>query len=259
METKRKILIVDDSAEIEDVIRWNLESKEYDVVSAETTEEAASLFHGPDEIGVVITDLQLPGTAGYDFVDTLRNTLKSSVPVLVITAYPSKESVLRAGEFGVREYLVKPFDFHRLLKSVDECMGELESKKKDSAGDFPAFDGIRALVTSNNEKEFAELFRSLNRLKVETFGAKDWLGVMKLMQEEQPHVAFISTSLRDVDGAALARGMAMRNRNSKMMLVLVNDGGHSLENVPPEVDFVVRSDEICIARVVEMLNQYTML
>lgn len=114
MNTSGKILIVDDDAEIREIVRVLLESEGFEPVEVSCGEEALSLLS--DEIELVILDVMMEGLSGYQVCRRIRE--RSNVPILFLTA-KNKDSDLTLGfSAGGDDYLAKPFSYAELLARV---------------------------------------------------------------------------------------------------------------------------------------------
>ena len=110
--SKPRVLIVEDDAEIADVLRRSLRIEGYDVKVSGDGGEAlgeASLFE-PD---AVVLDLGLPGLDGIEVSKKLRED--GDVPILMLTARDSLEDRVEGLDSGADDYLVKPFEREELL------------------------------------------------------------------------------------------------------------------------------------------------
>lgn len=103
----KKILVVDDDANIREVLKLYLEFEGFTVFLAEDGVRVLDIFRQakPD---VVILDLMLPGKSGFDVCQVLRQ--ESNVPVLMLTAKDGTEDKLASFRLGADDYVVKPFD-----------------------------------------------------------------------------------------------------------------------------------------------------
>jgi CheY-like chemotaxis protein len=82
----KKILIVDDSEMARTTMSFSLKSKRYEVVEAANGKEAVERLSEHDDIGLVITDLNMPEMNGLELIDHIRkNCRPSDLPVYVIT------------------------------------------------------------------------------------------------------------------------------------------------------------------------------
>lgn len=110
------ILLVEDDPVIGESIRMNFELEGFHVLWAKGIEEATALFHGhrPD---YMILDLSLPDGYGMNFCKKLRGD-GFELPILVLSAESSEESVVKAFEIGANDYVRKPFSNRELLARV---------------------------------------------------------------------------------------------------------------------------------------------
>ncbi|MBI5489714.1 MAG: response regulator [Deltaproteobacteria bacterium] len=79
------------------------------------------LGQGRQEIGVVVTDIQMPGFTGLEVLAALHS-VAPGMPVIVVTAFSNAESRAEAQTFGARNFLEKPLDMDELRAAVDAAM-----------------------------------------------------------------------------------------------------------------------------------------
>lgn len=115
---KKKILVVDDHAEIREVSRILLESEGFLVEEAQNGEEA--ILKATDDIDLIILDIMMPNKNGYMACKEIRE--KTNVPILFLTA-KSKESDKSMGfSVGGDDYLSKPFSYTELILRVKSLL-----------------------------------------------------------------------------------------------------------------------------------------
>ena len=83
--TKNRLLIIDDEVHILELLRYNLESSGYDVVQAESGEEALEKLKKIKVDGVIL-DLMLPGIDGIEVLRQIRKSDHMHLPVIMLTA-----------------------------------------------------------------------------------------------------------------------------------------------------------------------------
>jgi len=123
------ILIVDDSANIRRIVLDSLRRMGYSrLTPAEDAVEAmtklkASLKAGADfSVGLVLSDLNMPGPSGLDLLKELRSTeVFSSLPFILVTTESEKGAVIEAAAAGVSGYVVKPFNIETLTKKMKDA------------------------------------------------------------------------------------------------------------------------------------------
>ena len=112
------ILAVDDNDVIRDVLRFTLQDR-HDVTLAYNGEEAMSLARA-SQFDVIITDMNMPGMNGIEFIKEIRkNKSYTSTPILVLTAN-LEEPKDKAKEAGATGWILKPFEPKKLLETIDE-------------------------------------------------------------------------------------------------------------------------------------------
>lgn len=107
MDTKKKILLVEDDKALASVYVSRLELEGFDVKHVLNGEDALStaISYKPD---LIVLDAMMPKISGFDVLDILRNTAQTAnVRIIMLTALSQAKDRERAEELGVDDYLVK--------------------------------------------------------------------------------------------------------------------------------------------------------
>ena len=112
---KFNILIVEDEAEISDVIQKYVEHEGYNYKVVKTGFQALEAFN-QDVFHLVLLDVMLPGIDGFQVLKEIRAT--SSVPIIMMTAKRQEVDRLRGFDEGADDYVVKPFSPRELIKRI---------------------------------------------------------------------------------------------------------------------------------------------
>jgi len=118
MTERRSILVVEDEADIRNLVRYNLEQEGYVVAEAADGEQglAAARKHRPH---LVVLDLMLPGMNGLEVCRVLRSEEKTAkLPVVMLTARATEVDKVLGLEIGADDYVTKPFSPRELLARV---------------------------------------------------------------------------------------------------------------------------------------------
>jgi len=110
------ILIVDDDAQLRQLVAKLLKGHGYRVTGARDGREMEATLKSAAAIDLVILDLMLPGVTGLDLCRQLRQT--SSIPVIMLTAKAEETDRVIGLELGADDYLTKPFGSRELLARV---------------------------------------------------------------------------------------------------------------------------------------------
>lgn len=121
---RARILVVDDSPEMVDALKYRLESYEYEVVTAADGHEglAKALDEKPD---LVLLDIGMPEMDGYNVLAHLRDHPElKDIPVIMVTAHFDAHEIATASSYGIADYVVKPFHHKDLMNRIADVLQE---------------------------------------------------------------------------------------------------------------------------------------
>jgi DNA-binding response OmpR family regulator len=118
---KKRVLLVDDDAEIIESIRYALEAKGYEIFIARDGNQGLAMAESeaPD---LVILDMMMPKRSGFLVLEKLRRTREVPVRVIMITANEGSRHKAYAEMLGVDDYIRKPFAMDKLVDTVQRLL-----------------------------------------------------------------------------------------------------------------------------------------
>ena len=116
MSEPASIVIIEDDADINEVVAVHLRRNGFACTQAFSGSEGRLLLSGSEPFDLVITDLMLPGMAGEDVVRLVR--ARGDMPVIVMSARTTAADKVALLKLGADDYLTKPFDLDELLARV---------------------------------------------------------------------------------------------------------------------------------------------
>ncbi len=122
MQSKKSILIVDDSEDMRSLLGQVLEDEGYTLYFAEDGNIAVeqAVVHHPN---LILMDMSLPGITGWEAVEQLRQKPEfQHTPIIAVTAYVTKADEEHAKAVGCDAHLGKPFDIMQVLDMIDELL-----------------------------------------------------------------------------------------------------------------------------------------
>jgi len=119
---RKKILVVDDDAELVELLTFNLKRAGFAIGTAfdgvEALKKARSI--APD---LILLDLMLPELDGFAVCEILRRTAATAaIPVIMLTARSGELGRLAGMDSGANDYVTKPFSPRQLVSKVDELL-----------------------------------------------------------------------------------------------------------------------------------------
>jgi len=115
-----RVLVVDDKAEMADMIADDLCDRGYEGVSVSSGAEAVRLLR-TQRFDVLVTDLRMPGMDGFALLKESQS-LDPSRPVILMTAFTAIDTAMRAFEVGAYQYLMKPFRLDALAQVLEKAL-----------------------------------------------------------------------------------------------------------------------------------------
>jgi putative nucleotidyltransferase with HDIG domain len=119
-----KVLVVDDEEGILDVTEGYFQRKGYEVYTAGNGIEALEILNRV-KIGCVFTDINMPMMDGLELAEKIRQ-IESTLPVVVMTGYPSLENSIQTLKNGVVDYLIKPVNLEQMELTLKRILRERE-------------------------------------------------------------------------------------------------------------------------------------
>jgi two-component system, OmpR family, alkaline phosphatase synthesis response regulator PhoP len=159
---KINVLVVEDEADIQQLVSYNLIRAGFHVTCADSGEEALECLR-TERIDCVLLDLNLPGISGLEVCTTMRkveSTIQGSIPIIMLTAKGEEEDVIAGLECGADDYITKPFSPKVLIARIKAVLKRSfadqnqtdESKKSIIVVDGLEIDKGRHEVKLNGEE-----------------------------------------------------------------------------------------------------------
>lgn len=131
METKNKILVVDDKS-IDRYMIGGIFCDEYEIIEAAGGQDAINIIAAEHSaLAIVLLDIIMPGINGFGVLDYMnKRNLLDSLPVVVITDDSSEETIIEAFKRGGTDMVLKPFEPCIIKKRVQNIIELYTYKKK---------------------------------------------------------------------------------------------------------------------------------
>ena len=162
----RKILIIEDEPDIQELLAAYLRDAGYEIVIAGDGVEALAQFQ-QGAFDMVLLDLMLPKIDGFGVCELIRR--ESSVPILMLTALDGEQEQLRGFQMEIDDYVTKPFSMPILLQKIRAILrrtaGGMENNKclhyRDLTLDLDGMEAVLAGRSLNLTTREFELLQAL--------------------------------------------------------------------------------------------------
>ena len=142
MATREKIVVIEDEADILEVLQYNLKREGYRVHASRNGEDGLDIVRreNPD---LVLIDLMRPGLDGLEVCKRLQaDPVTSAIPVIMVTAKGEESDIVLGLQLGADDYVTKPFSPKELLARVKAVLRRGPPRETVSASDRISRDGL---------------------------------------------------------------------------------------------------------------------
>ena len=129
MKTKNTILVVDDDLPHRTMLRTLITGWGYQVVEADDGETAIDAVH-QQPFDLILMDIRMIRISGLEALNEIKR-FNPSIPVVIMTAYASVETAVKALKEGAYDYLTKPLDFDELRITMERAMEHSRLKEEN--------------------------------------------------------------------------------------------------------------------------------
>lgn len=128
MQTKVRVLVVDDEPALREILTKRLEHLGYECRAASAVPEAEALLEEFDP-DLVLSDVVMPGASGLELLRRLKSGVRR-LPVILMTAHGTVDEAVEAMKEGAEDFLTKPLDQDKLVALLDSVVADLERHRE---------------------------------------------------------------------------------------------------------------------------------
>lgn len=130
MDGVKRILVVDDEADICNILKFNLDKAGYETATALSAEDA--LMRGIIGYDLVLLDVMMEGISGFQMAQMMKKNPESAkIPIIFITAKDTEEDTLKGFDLGADDYIAKPFSVREVVSRVNAVLRRVGSASSD--------------------------------------------------------------------------------------------------------------------------------
>ena len=128
MDKGHRILVVDDDLEMCGLLSDVLCGEGFSVITTGDSLEAAKILK-KEEFDLIVTDLKMKGLKSLDLLEEAKR-VATLTPVIIITAFGTIESAIKAMKMGAYDYITKPFQMDEIILTVEKALENRLLKKE---------------------------------------------------------------------------------------------------------------------------------
>ncbi len=148
-----RILIVDDEQDICEILQYNLETEGFEVVTANSAEEALQL--PLNEFSLILLDVMMGEMSGFQMARQLKDSpVTAQIPIIFITALDGEDNLVKGLNIGADDYIAKPL-------SMKEVKARVRAVLRRTAKALPQ-QGATPITTSDNRICYEGITLDLN-------------------------------------------------------------------------------------------------
>ncbi|SHH93024.1 MULTISPECIES: response regulator [Clostridium] len=190
----KKILVVDDTKNIREMLKTFLEMEGFTVFEAKNAEEALNIFN-TENIDLIFTDIKLPNVSGTELLKQIKKNNRF-VTIIVMTAFGTIKNAVECTKYGAAAYLQKPFTTKRVKAVLEEVLRK-DTLKKDlnsyitlakkliEEEDYPKAEEVlnKALTIDNQNWEIYHLIGRISELQENEEKAKKFYYMSDILKQ----------------------------------------------------------------------------
>lgn len=148
-----RILVVDDEQDICEILQFNLETEGYEVVTANSAEEALDILHSPaaegeNEFSLILLDVMMGEISGFKMARMLKaDPEKAHIPIIFITALGDEDDTVKGLNIGADDYISKPLSMKEVKARVKAVIRRTSKLPRVTPENAPDDDSDNAVVT----------------------------------------------------------------------------------------------------------------
>jgi DNA-binding response OmpR family regulator len=217
MSTERKIMVIDDEADLTQLIGFQFKAKGFQVMTASDGMEALEKVH-EFQPHLIILDMNMPRMGGIEFYSKIcGKNGRPLYPVLVLTARANVQDLFK--DLDIDGFIIKPFDIENLVHEAEVII-----KKKSQAVPKEkvvlSAGGRKLCLVESDPKLFGELTGIFLGADYSVIPAKTGASAIEKMVKDVPDVALVHLGLADIPGDLVILRLSQMAKTMEVKFVL---------------------------------------
>jgi two-component system chemotaxis response regulator CheY len=120
----KKVLVVDDSKTVRNLVAFILQSEGFDVTAAEDGLDGLEKLYAMQHVDLIVSDVNMPRMDGFAFIKTVREQeAYRDVPIIVLSTEGQEQDIQTGMRLGANLYMVKPAQPEKMVRNIKMMLG----------------------------------------------------------------------------------------------------------------------------------------
>jgi len=213
-----KVLIVENDPKSSLELNGILTKNGFEVAQATSVKSAINTLQTDLSIGLIISDINMPESDGFDLLKYLRNnSIHRKTPILMCSATGDKESVLKSVKLGAKDYIIKPVNPNILMEKIARI-----TRPKSAP---------RVMVVDDDELILEILEKIIKRDGYEVIAYTSARKALQALETEEVEVIISDIVMPEMDGMELLVNVKTRFPKIHMLMITGHSGKYGKESV----------------------------
>lgn len=218
MKNDKKILIIDDEADLLEVVGFQCEARGFKVAVARDGMEALAMVH-EFEPDLIILDLNMPRMGGIEFYSRICDSHGHPMyPIMVLTARANVEKMFK--DWDIDGFMIKPFEVDDLIMQAAHIIMRRQQKLTAKIKSNPLPISTKICIADHDRKIFDQLSLSLLHKQCTIIPAFSGAQAIEHMMKDVPHIAMVALGLSDLPGDTVILRLSQMARTMDIKFVL---------------------------------------
>ena len=221
VQTRSKIMIIDDSTALRRTMALSLQNQGYQVVQAKDGQDAMKQLRQQLEVDLIVCDVEMPNMNGFEFLDVRRrDTSLAQIPVIMLTSRSGQKHRNLAKQLGANAYFTKPYIEQEFLKELSKILNPKHPQNNKSSSTIPLTSAPKTILVIDDSSTIRRtLTFNLEHKGYQVLQAKDGQeGLDKMKQNPQIDLVICDIEMPNVNGFEF---LSLRRKNNKFKQIPV--------------------------------------
>ena len=218
---RKTVLIVEDSGIDRQLLKVAVERK-YNVITAENGFFAKQILKSGQEVSIILLDINMPVVNGFEFLEWIQGKPEyRHIPIVFTSLAATDENILKGLKLGVRDVLVKPYDFGQVIRCVDNLL-MLAEYQQNTVEEVTSWEQPTILIVDDSSLS-RNILKETLRSQYKFIEAVDGVEAIEILRsrKDEIHLVLLDMIMPQMDGYQVMKVATEENLVENIPVVAV--------------------------------------